>query len=194
MRDDRRLQTGEDLDSRIDAALRSYLEPPETTEPRIVLARILERARDEQPRHRGWWIWGTAGAAACLAALVPVVWLLQAPPSPQIAWEPPAPAVVTAPSVEVARSPAPALRRSAQARPSSASREVASHTAPLPKLDVFPTPQPLTPEEEALVAFAKHGPPEVQRAVIEDQKHWDDPIIVAELVEKSPQPPHQQDR
>lgn len=55
----------------------------------------------------------------------------------------------------------------------------------LPKLEVFPTPAPLSAQEQALVAFAKHGPPAVQRAVLEDQKHWDDPIIVAGL-EKEP--------
>jgi hypothetical protein len=64
----------------------------------------------------------------------------------------------------------------------------------LPKLAVFPTPRPLTPEEEALVAFAKHGPPEVQRAVLEDQKHWDDPIIVAESGKPPPQSGNQQDQ
>jgi hypothetical protein len=73
-------------------------------------------------------------------------------------------------------------------------REVASTTTALPKLAVFPTPRPLTPEEEALVAFAKHGPPEVQRAVLEDQKHWDDPIIVAESGKPPPQSGNQQDQ
>jgi hypothetical protein len=29
---------------------------------------------------------------------------------------------------------------------------------PLPKLDVFPTPQPLTPQEQALLAFAQQAP------------------------------------
>ncbi|MGB6871788.1 MAG: hypothetical protein WBD93_19395, partial [Acidobacteriaceae bacterium] len=73
-------------------------------------------------------------------------------------------------------------------------REFAANRRTLPKLDVFPTPRPLTPEEQALVAFAKQGPPAVQRAVIEDQKHWDDPVIVAELQEKSSSAGNQQDR
>ena len=55
---------------------------------------------------------------------------------------------------------------------------------PLPKLDVFPTPTPLSPQEQALAAFAQHGPPAVQRAVLDDQQHWDDPIIVADLREQ----------
>jgi hypothetical protein len=33
-----------------------------------------------------------------------------------------------------------------------------ANRAPLPKLDVFPTPQPLTPQEQALLAFAQQAP------------------------------------
>jgi hypothetical protein len=65
---------------------------------------------------------------------------------------------------------------------------------PLPKLEVFPTPTPLSPQEEALAAFVKYGPPAVQRAVLEDQKHWDDPIIVADLREQPVQAGNPQDQ
>jgi len=192
MRDDKRVQENDELDSRIDAALRSYVEPPQMTEPRIILARIMERAQIERSaRPMRSWFWGAAAAAACLVAVAAALWLLQAHPAPKIAWAPAAPGVETLPSV--ARSQAPAIRRSTHARPVSTSREVAARSAALPKLDVFPTPRPLSPEEQALVSFAKQGPAAVQRAVLQDQKHWDEVTALSSL-QMPPQAAHQQDQ
>ena len=199
MQDDKRVQSQRELDSRIDAALRNYAEPPEITEPRIALARIMDQAHAERPaRHTRWWMWGLVGAVACLIAVFAAMWTPRVPRLPQtarqIARVPQAPPVVTVPNSPVlpavAQVQAPAIRRAPRIRRTAAGREV----TPLPKLAVFPTPRPLTPEEQALVAFARHGPPAVQRAVLEDQKHWDDPIIVADLQNRSPQPGTQQDQ
>ncbi len=70
------------------------------------------------------------------------------------------------------------------------------HGAPpaLPKMAVFPTPRPLGTQEKALVAFARRAPQEVKKAVIEDQQHWDDPIVVADLQKPSLQSGSQQDQ
>ena len=188
MQDDERMTGRDELDGRIDAALRSYAEPGETTEPRLAVARIVERARVQRPQRLARsWVWG-ALAASCgvgIAVLISV-WMLRTKPSAQIAWTPRPPAVV------LPVHPAPmAVTGSAvrMPRPATASAHRQLATArPLPKLDVFPTPTPLTPQEQALVAFAQHGPTEVQHAVLEDQKHWDDPIIVADLQEQPRQP------
>lgn len=51
----------------------------------------------------------------------------------------------------------------------------------LPKQEVFPTPEPLSAQERAMVAFATQAPPEVRQQVIEAQKHWGDPIEVAAI-------------
>jgi RNA binding exosome subunit len=51
----------------------------------------------------------------------------------------------------------------------------------LPRQEVFPTPRPLSDEEQVLVAFANHVPAKVQQRVIEAQKHVGDPIVIAEL-------------
>jgi hypothetical protein len=200
MQDDERVQGRSELDSRIDAALRNYAEPPETTEPRIALAGIMDQAHAVRPaRHNRWWMWGLAGAVACLIAVVAALWVNRVPRIaplrvPRIARVPQAPPVVTVPSSPaqpaVAQVRAPAIRRATRNRRTAAGREA----PPLPKLAVFPTPRPLTPQEQALAAFARHGPPDVQRAVLEDQKHWDDPIIVADLHNRSPQPGTQQDQ
>jgi len=202
MRDDERIAgqgEGQDaLDRRIGAALRSYTEPPALAEPRIVLAQIMERARAKRPaRQPRWWIWGLAAAAVCLIAAVLAVRLMPAPRLPETAKSPHAPGVVTVPSSPdhsaVAEARFPAIRRTPHPA-SPAGREVAAASAALPKLDVFPTPEPLSPQEQALVAFAQHGPPAVQRAVLEDQKHWDDPIIVADMQKPPQHPPSQQDQ
>lgn len=188
----------DELDSRIDAALRSYVQPPEPMAPRIAMAVLMERAQAERPPHGlRWWMYGIAGvAAACLVAVIFAVWAFRAPQALGIASTPKPPLAVAVPPsrVAVAESPASAPRPTSHSNRTSASRELAAKATPLPKLDVFPSPKPLSPEEQALVDFAKRGPPEVQRAVLEDQKHWDDPIIVADLQSHPPQSVSQQNR
>ena len=53
--------------------------------------------------------------------------------------------------------------------------------AVLPKLDVFPAPAPLTPEERSLAAVADAGPPPQRDALIESQKNLDTPLNIAAL-------------
>jgi hypothetical protein len=177
MRDDKRVEGRDELDGRIDDALRSYAEPSQPMEPRIALARIMDRAQSARPaRGIRWWMWGVAGAAACLVAVMVAMWMTRGPQAPEIARAPAAPGVVS-----VSKRSAPAAvqgvanRRATHAGWSTRHKEVAATATTLPKLAVFPTPRPLSPEEEALVAFAKHGPPAVLHAVLEDQKQWDEP-------------------
>ena len=51
----------------------------------------------------------------------------------------------------------------------------------LPKMEVFPTPRPLTAEEQALMVFTEKTTPEVKKQVVEAEKHLGDPIAIAEL-------------
>jgi hypothetical protein len=51
----------------------------------------------------------------------------------------------------------------------------------LPKLDVFPTPQPLTPEEQALVAFAVRAPESERKSFIEAQRQAEAPLRIAAI-------------
>jgi RNA binding exosome subunit len=48
-------------------------------------------------------------------------------------------------------------------------------------MEVFPTPRPLTAEEQALVTFAAQASPAAKREVIEAERHLGDPIVIAEL-------------
>jgi hypothetical protein len=56
----------------------------------------------------------------------------------------------------------------------------AHRTAPLPKLDVFPTPQPLTAEEETLLAFAQQAPAGQVEALSTAQTRDEEFFVVAE--------------
>jgi hypothetical protein len=58
---------------------------------------------------------------------------------------------------------------------------VDSNTQPLPKLDVFPTPQPLTPEEQALVNFVSRAPASERNSLIEAQQQRDVPLTIAAI-------------
>lgn len=186
------------FDALIDRALRSYAEPAEVPEARVALARVMERARASESRRRGWWALGSTAAAVGSAAMVVMgtVLMMSNARRAEIAWTPQAPGVVSEgmPSgTSIAKSHVVAQPRSARLKKAFEVRETRTAvTKQLPKLDSFPTPRPLTAEEQALVAFAKHGPHEVQRAVLEDQKHWDDPIIVADLQEQPVQRGKQQ--
>jgi hypothetical protein len=185
----------ERFDELIDGALRSYSEPGEVPETRVVVARVLDRARDEETARRRVWIWGWAVAAACLVVLLVVLgstWRVRGPKTPEIAWTPQGPGLVKVvpqrlkPDVNLGRN------GTAEAVPlqskfvvqevlKRAANEETAAERELPKLDVFPTPRPLTPQEEALVAFAQQGSPEVKKQVVEAQAHIGDPIAIAEL-------------
>jgi hypothetical protein len=188
----------ERMEERIDAALRSYAEPGEIPEARVVVARVMELAGSEGRRFG--WVWGVAVATACLLiALAGAVWMMKGARVPEIAWVPRAPGVREAVS-----------RAGAKARPSSSSFSARLKSCPdtrtcgtaarvvkggaggtqlamnrekrrLPKMEVFPTPRPLTAEEQALMAFTEQATPEVKKQVVEAEEHLGDPIAIAEL-------------
>ena len=195
MRDDERRSGGvEDLDARIDAALRRYAEAPEFSDPRVVLARVRMLA-DQKPRSR-WsvWMWAVPAGVAALIAVVALVWLAQRPTSPQIALVPKSPGVASVEhSSETVSSgaKAPRMQPHLAARlkscpdphgcGNSASKHAVAKERTLPKLDVFPAPRPLSAGERALVAFAIQAPPDLRKQVVETQKHLGDPIQIAAI-------------
>lgn len=157
------------LDSRIDAALRSYAEPPASiSDPHTAALAILERARQSERHRRSWWFWGIpASAAAALIVLLAIS--LRTPPAPKtidLAQIPPA-GQSSVPPHAALTAPTPSIRR-AHAVPHHAR----SRTAPLPQQAVFPTPAPLSRQEQALLVFIHTAPPTVRKAVIAEQSRW----------------------
>jgi len=166
-------------EDRIDTALQSYAEPVEVPDTRVAVARVLERVRSESPRRRiGWW--GFAVAATCFVmAAVFAAWILPGSRVPEIAWLPKPPGVARVLGTNsLAELPDHRARKAAHQNRAPA---VESAQERLPKLDVFPTPRPLTSQEQALVAFAMQSTPEQKRQAVEAEKHLGDPIVIAEL-------------
>ena len=174
------------IDERIDAALRRYAEAPQFSEPRVALARV--RARAEQEPERRWSVWAWAAPSAVVAALIGLVllWALRVPPTPQIAWIPKAPAVA---SVDLQQGenatagPSTPLRRKTPRRSFAQDDRglVMAQERKLPKQEVFPTPQPLSPQERALVSFVSHAPPALKEQMLAAQKQIDAPIEIADI-------------
>ncbi|MDR5726516.1 MAG: hypothetical protein RB191_03505 [Terriglobia bacterium] len=173
----------DDLDGMLDAALTTYGDPgPDSGLEQRVLARVAAEAAPSPLRR--WLPWAIAlPVAACLLILVMS--------RPRISYSPDAhstgvnqasePAAAR-PVPQLALQPAPARRgelASKKSRPHSVA--IAAKSAPLPKLDVFPTPQPLTPQEQVLVAFATQAPESERKALLEMQKQMSEPIRIAAI-------------
>jgi|SRR5579859_1341765 hypothetical protein len=185
-----------EFDDRIDAALRHYADAALFSEPRVALARVRMLAEQEPQRRSPWrvWVWAAPGCAAVLIAAIALWTLLRVPHAAQIAWTPKAPGVTSVEAnanLQASGAKAPNLSQRVSARLESCpdthgcekvGREMTVASARrLPKLEVFPTPEPLSPEEQRLLAFATQAPPDVKKQVIEAQQHLGDPIQIAAL-------------
>jgi len=154
---------GIDLDRTLDAALEKYaaVEPRAGLEDRILAN--LRAAQKESPVRSGW-RWHAVAAVAVLVIVVAVVALRSGRPShPAIAKHPPA-------------TEAP-LRQTAVAAPAGAENAVHPQTrrmvakvvsptpppadvAAVPKLDQFPSPQPLSQQEQMLASYVAQFRPQ----------------------------------
>jgi hypothetical protein len=162
------------LDRELDAALTKYtaVEPRAGLEERI-LANL--RTQREHAASRSWWGWRPAIAlAAALAVLVAVsLWISRKPT--EVVHRPPVPT----PGAEVAAS-----RENTPQKPSTsmvaknAGQHGPRHSQPMvtavPKLDVFPSPQPLSEQEQLLANYVTEYPEHavlVARALTEALRH-----------------------
>jgi hypothetical protein len=145
------------LDRTLDAALAKYAsaEPREGLEERI-LANLREATtRDTR---RAWWNWGFAVVAAVLAIVAVAVWQWNQPAQPPIAAHPSRlKQVPVAPDLanrdgDSAPPTRAAPRRTVRHQPE---REVVTAN---PKLEVFPSPLPLSEQEKILAAYVSQYP------------------------------------
>ena len=134
-------ETKDDLGRALDAALAKYA----AVEPRAGLElRILANLRAQQPRaEHAWWRWSIGVLAAVVLIAAAVAWRLKTA----------TPTFVHTPTIQQApkQSPAPATVAHETSPPASrpkphsaAHAEVATST---PKLDVFPSPEPLSEQD-----------------------------------------------
>ena len=85
----------EQMEELIDAALRSYAEPGEIPEARVVAARVMERAGGGEPEEI--LVVGGGGSGerlVCWLRWWGTIWMTRAARVPEIAWAPKAPGVV----------------------------------------------------------------------------------------------------
>jgi hypothetical protein len=198
----------DELDRLLDSALSTYGDPEagsganpdgaDSNLERRILARIagarLGSARISPAPRLRWLPWALGlTAAACLIFL----WVAtvkmhklpsgaaererQASQTPDRAFQAPTPLRRSASNPKVAGP---------EAKVHSTTVASAAKAAPLPKLDVFPTPEPLTPEEQALAAIVVHTPTSELEALMAAQEQEDTPQIRIAAIEVKPfEPP-----
>jgi len=143
---------GDELDRVLDAALAKYA----AVEPRTGLEeRVLANLRSAAPLANGaWWRWGLAAAlAAVLLIVITLAWRSRAPSHPAIANHPTSTEHHDAgPEKNVAHHDANVIPR-----PRLAHRTHAPGSAPVvaavPKLDQFPSPHPMSEQEQILASY-----------------------------------------
>ncbi len=193
----------DELDFQLDAALSSYGDPgPESGLEERVLARLAAVASGSRipalklPMRRRWLHWALAvpvGAAALLLWFPPAGLHRGAAPEQSESRKVARNSERSDPTLRAAHSASDAVsaqslprrsgprsrRLSNNGRPELAGT-VADKTA-LPKLDVFPTPQPLSEEEQALVTVASRTSAPVKRALAEAQSRGTPQVRIAAI-------------
>ena len=143
----------DDLDRTLDTALAKYasVEPRPGMEERI-LANL--RSADATPAYHTWWRWGLAAAVAAVLLAVTFAWRSRTPSHPAIANQPTSTEHRKAEqATEVTHRDGNAIPR----LPHSAHKTHALGSSPavtaVPKLDQFPSPHPLSEQEQILASY-----------------------------------------
>jgi hypothetical protein len=191
----------DDLDRLLDSALATYADPgPDAgLENRVLQALASERRAGQSPRAVArpsrWLVWGIAAPVAAIMLLsLSIANIHRAPSSrsPHVSQlaRPSSPEPPNRPETSRRTEPTPSRGKSggfkghnsslaAHAIPST--RASAALANPLPKLDVFPTPKPLTAEERALLDVAVNAPPQARQALVEVQQQSNEPLRIAAI-------------
>jgi hypothetical protein len=182
------MREDDDLDLLLNSALATYADPGADSglEERILAQRIPTRvfgAAQTAPASQLRWLpWAIAlSVAACLVVLAVLSGPRKANPPVDHASQAHAvqqPLIAANPTQLPNRLATPRSARAAAPKPQLPPVQVAANNAPLPKLDVFPTPQPLTHEEQALAVFAIRIPARELQALIEAQSEDDSPLNI----------------
>jgi hypothetical protein len=154
------------LDSMLDDALAGY----SGAEPLAGLEdRTLHRVRAMEATRRRPLRWAFAFVAAALVLVAIVMRPTRNAPKPTDV----ARAEVPAPARPAARVEEPRV-----ARKHRSGRSAARASAPLPKLEQFPAPAPLTAEEQSLRSFVERDPVAAQQLFAQLRKQINEPIQI----------------
>ena len=189
----------DELDVLLDSALATYADPgPDSGLERRVLAALAAERAPGQERGAGRARWMPWVIAVPVAASL-LLWLLipRNNHSPSVQTEVAhrsdqvqrSSTITAAPSArsdkrkEIHPSGAKALvhfsKDAARLKPCPFKTVEGANCAPLPKLDVFPTPQAMTPQEQALVSATTEAPVPLRKALVEAQE--DAPVHIAAI-------------
>jgi hypothetical protein len=166
----------EEFDRLIDAGLSKYAEPRAGIEQRVLAAIAAER--EGLARRPAWRMWalGLSGAACVLIGLLIAVRFANKPHTHDVQTaHATAPAAAPHAVPRTTRPQHPAMRT---ATPASSRAHRPVHPQSLPKKDIFPTPQPLNPEMQALVTYLAHAPEKDRQQLAEFQAQQDAPIRI----------------
>jgi hypothetical protein len=184
--------TDRDFDVLLDSALSMYGDPgPDSGLEDSVLSRIAS-VTVAQSTSRRWvsWALSISAAASLLFALVlSGVKTMHSPAgqgtSLQVSSVPPQPSQVTEHSSKPPQSSdfwrVPSMSTQGGGPAARAAFRSAKLRSPLPKLDVFPAPQPLSPEEEVLARFATQAAPAERALFLDAQRQPDTPLHIATI-------------
>jgi hypothetical protein len=177
----------DDLDGLIDMVLASHADPgPNSGLERRILARINVTQVFAQRRRRLIWAAGLPAAVTASFLLLFVVSTMRhaqphAHPETGALIEKP----LATPFGKLSAPPRPVVR--------SGTRKAARHpiiqASAMPKLDVFPTPTPLSGEEKALVDLVATTPAAQRKDLTAAWLHADEPIHIATISIPSINPP-----
>jgi hypothetical protein len=176
----------QELERRIDAALRCYGEPTGGDElEQRVLAGLGERMRAESTAKKVNWLPWSGGLAIAASILVLVLyghlWTHRAVSDAYLG----KPFAKDSEVAHVVRpkggSPTKVGTGSSAGPGRQAMLQTTETAEALPKLDVFPTPRGLNKEEEALAFFVRQAPPSEVRQFLMTQVVTDEPITIRDL-------------
>ena len=185
----------DELDLLLDSALATYADPGPGSdlEDHVMAAVASAQAADTAAARarRSWLPWAVAipVAAALLFLWLSVARRVLAPqPQQAHATRPSTPENQPASPHRPGR--APSRKRFIQAAPQTELAKTDKRT-PLPKLDVFPTPQPLTAQERGLALVSAEAQPPLREAIVQAQKEDDAPVHIAAIHIPPISPPSQ---
>lgn len=155
----------DELDSMLDAALAKYAaaEPRSGLEDRVLANLRAERARVPD---RAWWRWSVSGALAAVIVVAVLAWRSSKTSHPVVENRPSATTQSTPTSAQVSSNPEKQIRKDPDRSPRFvAARRASMHRsqpkvviAGNPKLDQFPSPQPLSEQEKILASYVEKYP------------------------------------
>jgi hypothetical protein len=182
--DHRGLQPDAAFDHLLQSALNTYADPGQDSGlAQRVLAHVAAECAPKQTRR--WLPWAFAlPVAACLIVLMLVT---VSKPARNITDSTNQARVTQPNSTAIKRDEPSSISTSTKygksPRGMSHPNHAATHERPrrLPKLDVFPTSQPLTPAEQELVAYIAQAPETELQSLVEAQKQVDAPLSIAAI-------------